>query len=296
MVVYSVNVESINVLPAELFPPSLLEIPSPPKRLWYRGDVKLLNQKDQKYLCVVGARKHTSYGKTACEMLIEGLSKYPVSIISGLALGIDALAHEAAMRVQLPTIVVPGSGLSDSVLYPRTNFNLAKRILASGGLLLSEFEPEFRATAWSFPQRNRIMTGLSNGVLVVEAEERSGSLITARMAGDYNRELMVVPGPITSTLSAGPHLFMRLGATPVRSSADILEALGIDTDKKKNSVKKENLSEEENLLLKALFESKTKDVLSEELSLPIATISALVSLLELRGLVREENGFIFATY
>ncbi|MEK7505941.1 MAG: DNA-processing protein DprA [Patescibacteria group bacterium] len=287
---------TINALKREDFPPRLLEIPHPPEKLYYRGNVNLLNNPEQKYLCVVGARKHTSYGKTACEMLIQGLSGYPITIISGLALGIDALAHEAAMRSGLPTIVVPGSGLSDSALYPRTNFHLAERILESGGLLLSEFEPDFRATVWSFPQRNRIMTGLSHGVLVIEAEERSGSLITARMAGDYNRELMVVPGPITSPLSSGPHLFMRIGATPVRHSGDILEALGIDSGKKESPVKQENLSPEESRLLEALYEAKTKDNLAEELSMPITTVSAMISLLELRGLVREQDGLIVTTY
>ena len=140
------------------FPPQLLEIPEPPKELWVAG---ALPSPETVLLTVVGSRKYTSYGKEACEEIISGLRGYDIAVVSGLALGIDTIAHESAMRAGLKTVSVPGSGLDPSMLYPRANLQLAKRILESGGALLSEFAPDFRPTDWSFPQRNRIMAGLA---------------------------------------------------------------------------------------------------------------------------------------
>ena len=246
-----------------------------------------------KFLCVVGARKYTTYGQIAVEKLISGLRGYPIVIISGLALGIDALAHEAALAAGLTTIAVPGSGLDPAVLYPRTNVGLAERILKADGSLLSEFEDTFRATVWSFPQRNRIMAGLAHAVLVVEAERQSGSLITARLATDYNRDVLVVPGPITQSTSEGPHLFLRLGATPITSAHDILEALHLDDADATPVVSAAmHLSPEEERVWDALVEPKTKDELATTLNLPIASVSALLSLLELRRCIKEADGRI----
>ena len=203
------------------FPPQLLEIPEPPKELWVAG---ALPSPETVLLTVVGSRKYTSYGKEACEEIISGLRGYDIAVVSGLALGIDTIAHESAMRAGLKTVSVPGSGLDPSMLYPRANLQLAKRILESGGALLSEFAPDFRPTDWSFPQRNRIMAGLAKATLLIEAGEKSGTLITARLAADYNRDVLVVPGSIFSKTSMGVHQFLKLGATPVTSAADILDA------------------------------------------------------------------------
>ena len=284
-------VDTTEVLPREQFPPLLKEIPEPPKTLRYRGVLPDFKNPELKFLCVVGARKYTAYGKSVVTGLIEGLRGYPIIIISGLALGIDALAHEAALDNQLTTIAVPGSGLDDGVLYPRTNLSLARRILEAGGCLLSEFEDDFKATTWSFPQRNRIMAGLAHAVLVIEAEQKSGTLITSRLATDYNREVLAVPGPITQSTSAGPHMLIRLGATPVTSSKDILEVFGIETVKDtEHIVTPKNLSPEEEKLWQIINEPKSKDEIAIEIALPITTVSAIISLLELRGLIREENG------
>src|SRR3989339_694012 len=212
-----------NLLKSE-FPPLLCEIPQPSKELYLRGN---LPPQGTKCLAVVGSRNYTNYGKQVVEYLIGGLRGYPVSIISGLALGIDTLAHETALSAGLHTLSVPGSGIDDSVLYPRRNVGLARRILENGGGILSEFEPTFHATTWSFPQRNRIMAGLAHAVLLIEASEKSGTLITARLTADYNRELLVVPGNIFSENSTGVHQFLKLGATPVTSPEDILIALNI---------------------------------------------------------------------
>ncbi|MEK7098774.1 MAG: DNA-processing protein DprA, partial [Patescibacteria group bacterium] len=207
------------------FPPLLNEIPDPPQQLYVRGE---LPSYDLKWLAVVGSRALTPYGKQACEYLIEGLRGYPIVIVSGLAYGTDAHAHKVALHTGLPCVAVPGSGLDYDVLYPKANVGLAKEIIKAGGAHLSEFEPDMKATDYTFPQRNRIMVGLTHATLVIEAKERSGSLITARLATEYNRELLVVPGSIFSATSKGTHQFLKLGATPATEPADILKALGIE--------------------------------------------------------------------
>lgn len=203
---------------------SLLEIPDPPETLWVRG---ALPDSTFKKLAVVGSRALTPYGQEACESLLAGLSGYPISIISGLALGGDACAHRAALAAGLHTVAIPGSGLNDRVISPQTNLGLAREILASGGALLSEHPPTETARPAYFPSRNRIVVGLSDAVLVIEAGERSGTLITARLASDYNRSLMCVPHRIGDPNSEGSHQFIRLGAELVTSSEHILETLGL---------------------------------------------------------------------
>src|SRR3989338_8439854 len=206
------------------WPPLLGEINDPPKQLYYAGEVP---NYENKFLCVVGSRKYTPYGKDIVSTLISGLEGFPITIVSGLALGIDAIAHRAAIKNKLGVIAVPGSGLDPKAMHPKTNIQLAEEIINEGGTLISEFEPDFKATLWSFPLRNRIMAGMSHAVLVVEAETKSGTLITAKLATGYNREVFAVPGSIFSPTSDGPHLLIKLGATPIRNSEDILEALGI---------------------------------------------------------------------
>lgn len=215
----------IRTLAPEEFPPLLREISDPPASLWLRGALPSL---ERTWLAVVGSRKHTHYGADAARTLIEGLRGYPIAIVSGLALGIDAIAHEAALKAGLPTIAVPGSGISDAAIYPRTNAGLAARILASGGALLSEYPPDFRATQWSFPRRNRIMAGLAHATLIIEADARSGTLITARLAMEYDRDVLAVPGSIFSPSSDGPNALLADGAGLVRSSDDLLRHLGFE--------------------------------------------------------------------
>lgn len=206
------------------FPPQLREIPEVPEHLWLRGSLPSTNHK---LLTVVGSRNISDYGHRACNLLIAGLSRHPISIVSGLALGADAAAHEAALAAGLHTIAFPGSGLDDRVLAPRTNLSLAERILAAGGALVSEYEPLKAAEPWTFPRRNRLMVGIADAVLVIEAGEHSGTLITARLAGEYNRELLVVPHEIDAPHGHGAETFLRIGATPVFRSEHILEALGL---------------------------------------------------------------------
>lgn len=235
-------------LDKDKFPKQLLEVPKPPTRLWLRGT---LPPPDTRTLAVVGSRALTRYGREACEYLIEGLAGYPVSVVSGLALGADACAHRAALNAGLHTIAVPGTGLSDKALGPRSNFGLAMDILDAGGALLSEQEPAHFARNYDFPARNRIMVGLAHAVLVVEAEAKSGTLITARLATDYNRELLCVPHRIGDPHSAG-NGFLRMGAALVTEPAHVLEALGI-TPRTPDEAAPINLNENEQLLYELLI-------------------------------------------
>ncbi len=262
------------------FPSLLREIPQPPATLNYRGK---LPPAYTTLISVVGSRKYTSYGKQVVDELIGGLKNYSIGIVSGLALGIDSLAHEAALANNLCTLAIPGGGLGDDVIYPATHKRLALRILEAGGGLLSEFEPDFHATPWSFPQRNRLVAGISKATLLIEAAEKSGTLITARMVVDYNRELMVVPGSIFSKTSAGVHQFLKLGATPVTCSKDILDVIGIAEKDAAAASPLPHLSPEESAVVKLLVEPRQRDELIRLLSLDIPKASQLLMMMELSG-------------
>ncbi len=276
----------VNTIPPDVFPPLLKEIPQVPQVLYFRGT---LPDPQITLLSVVGSRKYSTYGKQVVEHLISGLRGFNVGIVSGLALGIDSLAHEAALRHDLYTLAVPGSGINDEVIYPASHKNLAKKILEKGGGLLSEFDPTFKATRWSFAQRNRIMAGIAHATLLIEAAEKSGTLITARMAADYNRELLVVPGNIFSSNCVGTHQFLKLGATPVTNAYDILYALGIDPE---NGPQKalpfadhSSLSPDEQTIIQALHEPTDTDTLIRACGLPSDKANALLIQMEMKGII-----------
>jgi len=267
--------------------PTLLhEIPEPPKELYLRG---ALPENNLKLIAIVGSRKYSTYGKQVVDHLVAGLTGYNVGIVSGLALGIDALSHEAALQHNLYTLAIPGSGLNDSVMYPARNKPLARRILERGGGLLSEFEPSFKATKWSFLQRNRIMAGITSATIVVEATERSGTLVTARLAVDYNRELMVVPGNIFSQNTRGPHQFLKLGAMPVTDASDIIELLQLTKQADKPKPLNYQLSPAEERLLRVLSEPKDITTIASALESSVPEINIALSMLEIKGLIRVEG-------
>lgn len=282
----------IRAISQKEFPSRLLEIPDAPQKLFVRG---ALPPEDFKWLCVVGARRYTSYGKEICERLIGGLSGFPVTIVSGLALGIDGIAHKAALGAGLSTVAVPGSGLSEQVLYPRNHVGLSLEILKKGGALISEFEPNFEPAPWSFPQRNRIMAGLSDAVLVIEAELKSGTLITSRLATDYDRDVFAVPGSVFSSTSEGPHMLIRLGAVAVTSLDDLKLALGFEAEKDSSQAKAKmhkDCSSEELSVIKILKSPRNRDELIAETGLPISKANILLTSMELKGLIKEVMGEI----
>lgn len=274
------------------FPPLLNEIPGKPKQLYVRGE---LPSYDWKWLAVVGSRALSSYGKQACEFLIEGLRGYPIVIVSGLAYGADACAHKSALNVGLPTVAVPGSGLDYSVMYPKANVGLAKDIIKAGGAHLSEFDPETTATDYTFPQRNRIMAGMSHATLVIEAKEKSGTLITARLATEYNRDLLVVPGSIFSATSKGTHQFLKLGAQAVTEPMDILKALGIEARETADVSERTDLNDNERRVFEIISVPCSRDELISTLDLPITETNVLLSTMEIKGLIKDELGIIRIT-
>ncbi len=283
--------ENLKLLAPNDFPPLLREIPSPPKQLYVRGEMP---STEKHWLAVVGSRAMTTYGKQACRHLLEGLRGYPIVIVSGLAYGVDAEAHRAALDAGLTTVAVPGSGLDWDVLYPKANVGLAREILKAGGALISEFKPDQKAADYTFPQRNRIMAGLSHATLVVEAREKSGSLITAKLVTEYNRELLVVPGSIFSAESKGTHQFLRLGATPVTSPEDILVALGIAKREGPLSLTelREDLSPEEMRVFDIIRSPLSRDELIEALDISVTDAHVLLSTMEIKGLIVEELGVV----
>ena len=270
----------IQPLRVEDFPVGFAEIPHPPEKLYARGS---LPATDLTLLSVVGSRKYSTYGKQVVAELIAGLRDYPIGIVSGLALGIDSLAHQAALDNNLYTLAIPGGGLSDEVLYPASHKALAYQILEAGGGLLSEFAPTFKATRWSFPQRNRLVAGISQATLLIEAEEKSGTLITARLTADYNRELLVVPGSIFSKTSQGTHQFLKLGATPVTSGADILDALNVAVAERNYTAPSPTLTATEENVINILREPTHRDELIRKLELSTADAGELLMTMELNG-------------
>jgi DNA processing protein len=285
---YSIKLCNFSELPKQL-----LEIPQPPKKMYRIGTIP----QAEKYLAVVGSRKLSDYGKEVCTLLLQGLKDTPTIIVSGLALGIDCLAHETALANGLKTIAVPGSGLNPDVLYPYQNRKLAYNIVDAGGALISEFEPKTEGAPWTFPQRNRIMAGLSHAVLVIEASEKSGTLITARFGLDYNRDVLAVPGAITSPTSQGTNKLLRQGALAITSADDLREALGYGAktiDTQQSLFKSyDNCSQEELKLIEILrFKQIPKDVLIRESTLPIVQANIALSMLEMKGIIEERLGVI----
>src|SRR3989338_6499133 len=265
----------LEILEGDKIPKILQEIPQPPKKLYIAGNFP---PEDTVCLAVVGSRKATTYGKDTVRKLILGLRGYPIAIVSGLAVGIDALSHEAALEAGLLAVGFPGSGLNKEFFFPPASLKLAEKIIQKGGCLISEYEPDFKATQWGFPMRNRLVAGLSKAALIIEAQEKSGTLITARMALDYNKEVFAVPGAINSLYSKGTNKLIRNGATPITCSDDILEALGFKID---NASKQESLFEdarpEEKAVLKLLAEPNSRDDLIRLMKMPIAEANALLS-------------------
>ena len=280
--------EFIKILPND-FPESFRQMPDSPKQIFIEGE---LPAPDFKLLTVVGSRRYSKYGQEVCDELIAGLANYPIAIVSGLAIGIDTIAHKAALRNHLLTIAFPGSGLDRSVIHPSSNKRLADEIVAAGGALISELEPEQPAGIHTFPKRNRLMAASADAVLIIEAGEKSGTLITARLALDYNKEVLAVPGSIFNPGSRGTNELIRQGATPTTKSADILEVLGFKQDEEEAQGKLfDNLSTNEQKIVDLLqVEPLPRDELMLLLSLTASDANTALALLEIKGLIKETLG------
>jgi DNA processing protein len=207
------------------YPPLLAAIHDPPAVLWARSGSSVPSLLGP-CVGIVGARACSGYGRAVSRLLGRELAVAGIIVVSGLARGVDAEAHRGALEGGGATIAVLGCGIDRD--YPAAHAELARRIVAGGGALVSEYEAGVEPAPWRFPARNRIIAGLCRAVVVVEARERSGALITADFALEEGREVLAVPGEITSALSAGANALLRLGATPVTGAGDVLEALGVE--------------------------------------------------------------------
>ncbi|TYO97914.1 DNA-processing protein DprA [Desulfallas thermosapovorans] len=271
------------------YPEQLKNIYDPPPVLFVSGRADCLNDTT---VALVGARKATPYGLSVAENLARELAGAGVTVVSGMARGIDAAAHRGALDAGGKTIAVLGCGVD--VVYPRENGRLMGNIMQNGAVI-SEFPPGTPPDAWHFPVRNRIISGLSKAVVVVEAARRSGALITAHVALDQGRDVMAVPGNITSKLSRGPNELIKQGAAPVLDAGDIIEELGLVTTMKPvmpgESAGGLKLNDNEKLLLKLLnFEAVSLENIVQKSGLGAGEVMSALMFLEVKGLVRQLPG------
>jgi DNA processing protein len=276
----------------ETYPPILKELESDaPVMLFIRGEFPPERQR----LAVVGTRSASHYGKQLARDLIFGLRGSGITIVSGLASGIDGASHEAALEANLPTESVFGCGVDH--IYPPQHADLANKILAQGGALISEFPIGVGPDRHHFPQRNRIIAGLSQGTLVVEAGDRSGALITANMAVEYNREVMAVPGAITSGKSSGCHSLIKAGAALIERSEDIQQALSMrrDTATAQPAPAQLHLEGPEAQIAQVLdaVEARHIDLIAQHAGMGVGETLGQLLLLELKGAVKQLPGKYF---
>lgn len=271
------------------YPKLLKEIPNPPYLLYARGT---LSPNEHPSISIVGTRKNSPYGKQVAVDFSTKLARAGFLITSGLALGIDAFAHQSTLEAGGKTVAVLGSGIDDAHIYPRINFNLAKDIIANGGLLISEYPPETSPSENTFPARNRIIAGLSLGTLVIEAAESSGALITAKMALECNREVFSIPGPIFSPASQGTNSLIKSGAKLVSNIQDILEEINLPFFKSTPVLReKYPQTAEETLILETLGEIPTHiDKIAKLTKLGTAVVASNLSLMEIKGWTKNIGG------
>ena len=259
------------------YPKLLKKINDPPKVLRYRGVFDEGIFKDT--LAVVGSRRITGYGKLVTEKLVRELAEEGITIVSGFMYGIDALAHSAALSAGGKTIAVMPCGAD--IIHPAYQKKLYEEITKKG-LVLSEFEDGFPPDKWTYPRRNRIIVGLSVATLVIEAAEKSGSLISANFAKKYNRTIFAVPGAITSSVSKGTNNLIKEGAEMVTCTEDVLSFFDKSKEKRKEN-KRETLKKEEKQIVDVLdAEMADTDEIARKTKLPLALVSSTLSVLELK--------------
>lgn len=272
------------------YPQALLETANPPPFLYAKGNLSLLNHPS---IAIVGSRNASVQGEKNAEAFAQGLSQYGLCIVSGLALGIDGAAHRGALKVGGATIAVVGTGLD--VVYPAKHRELAHQIIEKNGLIISEFPLGTPSKPQNFPKRNRIISGLSLGCLVVEANLQSGSQITARLAGEQGREVFAIPGSIHSPMSKGCHQLIKQGAKLVDDLRDIIDELGIEniTAKSAENTPISDSSTEHALLGLMGFEPTPIETIVHLSDLTVSEVSSMLMLLELEGKVASLAGGLY---
>lgn len=271
----------------EIYPSKLRNIKNPPKKLYMRGEFDLLNSTS---IAVVGSRECTSYGFRQAYEFAKELSKKGVCVISGLAEGIDTASHLGAMHQKGSTIAVLGSGLNK--IYPEENDILATSIIKNGGLILTEYELKEERKSENFPKRNRIMSGISDGILVIEARNKSGTLITARLAKEQNKKIFCLPGNIDNKNSSGTNGLIKSGAKLITDVNDILEEL-VENPKKDEI--KYKVEDEYRKVYDILTNSPMHiNEICKKANSPMAEVNQIITMLEIEGLIKSlpNNEFI----
>ncbi len=276
------------------YPKRLLHCEDSPILIYVKGNIDLNRQK---HISFVGTRNATVKGKIRCEKIIEELSQHDVTIISGLAYGIDITAHKAALKYKLPTIGVVGSSLDN--IYPKSHFNTAKK-MEENGAIISDYISKTKMLPVHFAERNRIVAGISDATVVIESAEKGGSLITADLANGYNRDVFAIPGRPEDSQSIGCNKLIKSHkAALIESAADIEYILGWEKDEKKHSIQQELLLDdftaEEQKILHALKKSETKsiDIISIESGIPMSKTSPILLNLEFKGVIQSLPGKMY---
>jgi DNA processing protein len=267
------------------YPKRLKEIKDPPKRLYFKGDWE--ESIFENCLAVVGSRRITTYGKTITNNLISQIANAGITIVSGFMFGVDAYSHRAAVETGKRTIAVMPCGID--VIHPAYQKDLYEEILENNGLIISELEGNHPPAAWTYPRRNRIVAGLSQATLVIEAAENSGTLITANLTKEYNRKLFAVPGPLTSKTSIGTAKLIKEGAEIVTSADDILKFFNI-TKEISNTPDNKLDSLEQSILEQLNHESLEVDSLARLLNVSVSDLGKALSFMEIKGILFKERG------
>lgn len=280
MEIFQINLSDYNYLR------DLPHIPDPPKKLFIRGK---LPAKRVKTVAIVGTRKPSAYGREIATKIASECAKNGIVVVSGLALGIDSIAHRAAIDSGGKTIAVLANGVDK--IYPRSHEDLGQKILQTNGAILSEYPNNTPARPWQFLARNRIVSGLADAVVIIEAASRSGTLSTANHALDQGKEIFAVPGNITSPLSAGCNQLIKNGANPLTSAEDLLDFLIPDRFEKQTQLFKGD-TREENVILEFLSKNGTtsSDVIIKQTKLSASEFNQAITMLELKGLVLNNGG------
>lgn len=275
---------------SKLYPKCLKEIDNPPRVLYCKGDVKLLN--NDNIIAIVGTRKPTNYGKTITEKLARELTENGLVIISGLADGVDTISHRASVENNGKTIAVLAGGFNH--IYPASNIGLMDKIIKTGGLVITEREPNYTAQNYDFPIRNRIIAGLSKGVLITEASLKSGTMHTKEYAINYGKELFVVPGSILSSASEGCNsIIKQIPSTMVLSVEDILKVF--NKTKKENNKKSIQLSVDEAIIYNILKDGEMSfDEILIKTNLSVKELTNLLTLMSFRGIIKKLAGNIYS--
>lgn len=270
----------------EKYPPLLKEIPDFPLSLFYKGNIDLLD--NQYNLAIVGSRNASSEACITLDNIISCFRKTNLTIVSGLAYGIDAQAHKSAIKNDIKTVAVVGSGLD--IIYPKQNKNLFYDIIQKSGVVLSEYPLKTKPMPSNFPQRNRIVVGMSKGTLVAEARLKSGAMISARLTLDYNRELMCIPGNILNPNTEGIYHLIKNGASITTGAQDILNALNWEIKAQDEKTSCDSLNDNQKEIYDILsLEAKTFDEIMQKTNIDVASVMVILTELEIQGLIKQAN-------